>query len=209
MSSADLGASSVVAAAVAAIRAGEVVVLPTDTVYGLVGTAYWAAGRDAVYGLKGRDSGKPSALMVASLAVLFECVPELRGRPERMASTLLPGRYTLVLPNPARRFAWLCGDEPTTIGVRMPELTGTAETVLAVAAAVVATSANVPGGPEPRTVSEIPEALRAGAAVVIDGGELPGVPSTVIDLTERDPRVIREGSGDVDAALARLAALRA
>ncbi len=196
---------TVVARAIAAIRAGNVVVLPTDTVYGLAATACRIAGRDALYRLKGRDPGQPSALVTATVGLLFECVPELRGRAGQMAASLLPGPYTLVLPNPARRFAWLCGDDPTSIGVRVPELTGPAEAVLTGAGAVVATSANLPGGPEPRTVSDVPAALREGAAVVVDGGELPGIPSTVLDLTLPEPRVVREGAGDVDVALARLA----
>ena len=152
--------SSAVAAAVAAVEADEVVVLPTDTVYGLVATAYRPVGRDAVYRLKGRDYRQPSALMAASLEVLFECVPELLGRSGEMASALLPGPYTLVLPNPAGRLPWLCGDDPTSIGVRVPELVGPGGSVLTAVGAVVATSANLPGGPEPRSVEEVPEALR-------------------------------------------------
>lgn len=200
-------ADPAVAAAVAAIRAGEVVILPTDTVYGLAGIADRPAGRDALYRLKGRDAAQPSALVAASLDALFDRVPELRGRSGRAAAALLPGPYTLVLTNPARRFAWLCGDDPTAIGVRVPELAGPGREVLDAVAVVVATSANLPGGREPRTIGEIPQSLRDGAAVIVDGGELPGVPSTVLDLTERAPRVVREGAGDVDAALARLAEL--
>ena len=202
-----MSAGSAVAEAVAAIEAGQVVVLPTDTVYGLAATAYGLAGRDAVYRLKGRELHQPSALVAVSLEALFDCVPEFRGRSGKMAAALLPGPYTLLLANPAQRFAWLCGDAATSIGVRVPELTGPGRQVLDAVAAVVATSANLPGGPEPRTVAEIPERLRDGVAVVVDGGELPGVPSTVLDLTERVPRVVREGAGDVAAALARLAEL--
>ena len=202
-----MSARSVVGDAVAAIKAGEVVILPTDTVYGLAATAYRSAGRDAVYALKGRDRRQPTALMTASLDALFDCVPEFRDRSRRLAAALLPGPYTLVLTNPARRFAWLCGDDPTSIGVRVPKLAGPGRDVLDAVAAVVATSANLPGGPEPRTFGEIPQSLRDGAAVVVDGGELPGIPSTVLDLTGRVPRVVREGAGDVDAALARLGEL--
>ena len=200
-------ASSPVDAAVAAIRSGEVVILPTDTVYGLAATAYGPAGRDALYRLKGREPGQPTALMAATVELLFECVPELRGRAGRVVTTLLPGPYTLILSNPARRFAWLCGDDPTSIGVRVPALAGVGGELLAAIGAVVATSANLPGGPEPRTVGDIPRSLRDGAAAVVDAGELPGVPSTVLDLTGYEPRVVREGAGDVDAALARLAEL--
>ena len=181
--------------------------LPTDTVYGLVATAYRPAGRDAVYRLKGRDSGQPSALMAASLQVLLECVPEFRGRSEQVVSALLPGPYTLVLANPGARFAWLCGGNPDSIGIRVPELAGPGGDVLAAVGAVVATSANAPGGPEPRTAESVPETLRTGAAVVVDGGELPGVPSTVLDLTGAEPRVVRAGGGDIAVALDRLSAL--
>ena len=137
-------------AAVAA-SAPTVVVLPTDTVYGLVATAYRPPVATPSTGSRDATTGQPSALMAASLEVLFECVPELRGRSGEMAAALLPGPYTLVLPNPAGRFPWLCGDDPTSIGVRVPELAGPGGSVLEAVGAVVATSANLPGGPEPRT----------------------------------------------------------
>ena len=138
---------------------------------------------------------------------MLESLPELRGRLERMIATLLPGPYTLVVPNTARRFAWLCGNDPGSIGIRVPVLFGPVEAVLSAAGPVVATSANLPGGSEPRRVGDIPNVLRDGVAVVVDGGELPGIPSTVLDLTRPQPRVVRAGAGDVDGAIARLAAL--
>jgi L-threonylcarbamoyladenylate synthase len=191
--------------AVAAIRAGRVVVLPTDTVYGLVADAYRPAGRDALYALKGRDASQPSALVAASVELLLASVPEL---PAALVRALLPGPFTLILPNPAKRFAWLCGEEPTTIGVRVPALSGAAKTVLDQVGAVVATSANLPGGEEPRRLADVPGALRSGSAAAVDGGELPGIPSTVLDLTGAEPRVVRHGAGDVAAALSMVAALR-
>ena len=192
--------------AVAAIRAGEVVVLPTDTVYGLAATALDPAGRDALYRLKGRAEAQPTALVAASVDVLVAHLPELAGRSERILRTLLPGPFTLVLANPARRFAWLCGATPEAIGVRVPGVAGAAKHVLDAVEAVVATSANLPGGREPRRLEEVPAELRRGAAAVVDGGELPGVPSTVLDLTGLEPRVLREGAGSVAAALAAVAA---
>jgi L-threonylcarbamoyladenylate synthase len=197
----------VVEEAVAAIRAGGVIVLPTDTVYGLAATADRAAATEALYRLKGRRPEQPTALVASTLDVLFDCVPELRGRAGRMAGALLPGPYTLVLPNSARRFAWLCGDNPAVIGVRVLDPDGPAAEVLGAVGAVVATSANHPGEREPRTVAEVSETLRRGVAAVVDGGELPGIPSTVLDLTGSEPRVLREGAGDVAEALDRLAAL--
>ena len=191
--------------AVAAIRAGGVVVLPTDTVYGLVADARSVSGRDALYALKGRDVRQPSALVAASVDVLLGAVPEL---PESIVRALLPGAFTLLLPNPAERFPWLCGSDPAKIGVRVPALTGPGRDVLDEVGAVVATSANLPGGAEPRRLDDVPESLRAAVAAVVDGGDLPGIPSTILDLIGQELRVVRAGAGDAAAALATVMALR-
>jgi len=189
----------VIDAVVQAIRAGRPVILPTDTVYGLAADAFDEEAVRALYRLKGRGENQPTALLAASADVVYEAVPELRGR------VLLRGGYTLILPNPARRLPWLTGDRPETIGVRIPELTGEAQAVLDQVGALAATSANLPGGPDPRRLEDVPEALRVGSAAAIDGGELPGTPSTVIDLTGLDPVVIRAGAAPFDEALALLA----
>jgi L-threonylcarbamoyladenylate synthase len=183
-----------------AIRAGNAAIIPTDTVYGLVATPYRSDPVSRLYKLKGRPESQPCALMSASLELLFECVPELRGRSGRIAVELLPGPYTLILGNPARRFRWLCGTTPEKIGVRVPVLPRESQAVLDRVGAVAATSANLAGGPEPRSLADIPEELLARCPA-LDGGELPGTPSTVIDFTGPEPVVIREGAGDVDKAL--------
>ena len=187
--------------AVVAIRDGRLAIVPTDTVYGLATTPY---DEDAVRGLylaKGRVEQQPTALVVSDIELLRECLPELGGAAERVARALLPGPYTLILPNPARRFPWLTGSRPETLGVRIPGLTGPARDVLDRAGALVATSANLPGGPDPHTLDDVPEQLRAAAAAMVDGGELPGTPSTVIDLTGDEPVVLREGAVPADQAL--------
>ena len=194
--------------AVAAIRAGGVVVLPTDTVYGLAATACEPAARDALYRLKGRDEGQPTALVAATLDVLFECLPELDERSRRIVRALMPGPFTLIVPNAARRFAWLCGSNPLALGVRVPALTGPGREVLDRVGAVAATSANLPGGDEPCRLEDVPAALRAGAAAIVDGGELPGQPSTVLDFTSSEPRVVRAGAGNAAAAIALVSRLR-
>jgi len=186
--------------AVEAIRAGRPVILPTDTVYGLCTTASSAQAVEALYRLKGRPGTQPTAILAGDLDALFEAVPELRAS-ERILRALLPGPYTLVLPNPARRFPWLNGRRTDAIGVRVPELCGDAAAVVRRVGAVVATSANLAGGPEPRTLEDVPAELRAAAAAELDGGELPGVSSTVIDFTGAEPRVLREGAGAVERAL--------
>jgi L-threonylcarbamoyladenylate synthase len=192
---------------VAVIRGGQPVVLPTDTVYGLCADAYHQVPVRRLYRLKGRDELQPTALVAADVDVLLDAVPELRGRAGVIARALLPGPYTLILPNPARRFRWLTGNRPQTIGVRVPEVSGDPAAVLERVGAVAATSANRPGEPDPCAVDEIPEELRTSCAAVLDIGPLPGTPSTVLDLTGPEPVVVREGAVPAAEALERLRTL--
>lgn len=192
-------------AAIAALRAGKPVVMPFDTVYGLAADPSREESARSLYRLKGRERAQPTALVAASLDHLLELVPELRGRTAALAERLLPGPLTLVVPNPARRFAWVTGGNPEAIGVRVPALEGPGAEVLAQVGAVIATSANAPGEQDPRRIDDVSAHLREGAAAVVDGGELPGTPSTVIDLTRTEPQVLREGALPAGEALARLA----
>jgi L-threonylcarbamoyladenylate synthase len=191
---------------VRAIRGGALAVLPTDTVYGLVCTAFLEQSAVDLYRLKGRNEIQPTAFVAASVDVLLECIPELRGRPAIVARTLFPGPFTLVMPNPARRFSWLSKSRPETIGVRVPALVGAAAEIVDRLGAIVATSANLPGGPDPCRLDQVPAQIRAGVAAALDGGELPGTPSTVIDVTGSEPAILRAGAGDSEAALARIVA---
>jgi L-threonylcarbamoyladenylate synthase len=193
--------------AVGALRAGKPVILPTDTVYGLCANPYREEPVRRAYRLKGRDEQQPSALVASDVDMLLECVPELRSRVGPMLRALLPGPLTLVVPNPGRRYRWLTGSNADAIGVRVPELPAPAAAVLARTGAVMATSANLPGGSDPARLEDVPEELLAGCAAVVDGGELPGVPSTVLDLTGEEPKVLREGAVPGEEALARLVSL--
>ncbi len=184
--------------AVAAIRSGRPVVLPTDTVYGLCAEPTEAAAAELAR-LKGRDARQPTALLAPSVESLLEAIPEL---PEALLRALLPGAYTLILPNPARRFPWLAGD---TIGVRVPRLPSETAPILGATGPVLATSANVHGGPDPRSLEDVPEQIRGACGAVVDAGELPGTPSTVLDLTGDEPRVLREGAVPAAEALAATA----
>ncbi len=199
--------ASLVDEAVEAIRAGRPVVLPTDTVYGLCATPYRAAPVEELRRLKGKDEQRPISLLASDLETLFECVPELRGRAAPLSRALLPGPLTLVLPNPAHRFRWLSGTAPDTIGVRVPELRGAAKEILERTGAVAATSANLTSGADPRRLDEVPEEIRSAVAVVVDGGELPGTPSTVVDLTGPEPLILREGAVPAAEVLERLGQL--
>jgi L-threonylcarbamoyladenylate synthase len=199
---------SEVAEAVAAIREGHVVVIPTDTVYGLACTPYRPEPVRALAELKRRPSDRPIALVAASVDRLVECIPELRGREEALARRLLPGPYTLVVPNPGGRFPWLAGNRPDAIGVRVPAASGPAAAVLQQVGAIAATSANRHGEPDPRRLEDVPAEVLAGVAAAVDAGELPGTPSTVLDLTGVEPRVLREGAVPAGEALARVASSR-
>jgi L-threonylcarbamoyladenylate synthase len=191
----------VIEEAVAGIRAGEPVVLPTDTVYGLCADPFQEDPVRRLYRLKGRKDLQPTAIVAGDEAALLDAIPELRGRP------LLRGPFTLILPNPLRRLPWLTGGRPETIGVRLPDVSGEVAEVLRQVGAVAATSANLPGGQDPRTVEDIPRELREGCAAIVDAGPLPGTPSTVIDLTGAEPVVVREGAVAAHEALRRVSAV--
>lgn len=188
------------------IEAGKLVVIPTDTVYGLACTPHSAGPVHALSVLKGRATGQPIALVVPSAESLLACVPEVRGRAAELVKALLPGPYTLVLPNPLRRYPWLTGDRPDTIGVRVPDVDGLAAEILDATGPIAATSANRHGEKDPRRLQDVPQEILSAVAAAIDGGELPGTPSTVLDLTGTEPVVLREGAVPAHEALARVAA---
>jgi release factor glutamine methyltransferase len=162
--------------AVAALRTGKAVILPTDTVYGLCALP---AHEEVLYELKGRDRSKPIALLAADVGGLSVDTDR------RLLERYLPGPYTLVVDD----------SELGRVGVRVPNLPPEAEEVVRAVGVVAATSANLSGGPDPRRVDDIPEGIRAACGAIVDVGELPGVPSTVVDLTGSEPRVLRQGAG--------------
>ena len=184
---------------VSAVERGELVVIPTDTVYGLACRPDHEDAVRALSTLKRRSTEQPIALVAASAEMLAELIPELP------AQLLLRGAFTLVVSNPAQRLPWLAGGRADTIGVRIPDVEGLAADFLARVGVVAATSANLHGGPDPRRLEDVPEEILDGVAAVLDGGELPGTPSTVLDLTGPEPRVLREGAVPAAEALTRIA----
>lgn len=185
---------------IAALAAGRPALFPTDTVYGLVSLPSEEAVA-ALYALKGRRPEQPTALLAASADQLVRAIPELD------AGRLVHGPYTLVLPNPGRRYPWLTGTRPDAIGLRLPDLSPAATAVLEAVGCVAATSANDPGGADPFMLDDVPTRLRE-ACPALDEGPLRGVPSTVVDLTGPEPRVLREGAVPSAVALAAVAGAR-
>jgi len=193
-----------VEAAIEALRVGRLAVIPTDTVYGLAADGASEDAARALYAAKGRGAAQPTALLFASVELVLERLPEIPARTAAVVRAVLPGPLTLVLPNPGRRFGWLNEARPEAIGVRVPDVAGPAKKVLDALGVLVATSANLPGGADPRRLADVPAEIRAATAALVDGGELGGAPSTVVDVTGAEPVVLREGALPGAEALARI-----
>jgi L-threonylcarbamoyladenylate synthase len=180
------------------LAGGGVAVFPTDTVYGLGCDPGRPAAVERLYELKGRPPDRPSAVMFFALEAALLALPEL-GSSERAAVTaLLPGPVTLLLANRRRRFPLACRPDPSTVGLRVPLLPGSLAALAAVRGPVLQSSANLSGERDARRLAEVPGSVLAGAEVALDGGELPGVASTVVDLRgyEQSGRfsVVRSGA---------------
>ena len=179
------------------ISVGGVAIFPADTVYALGTEPDSREGVERLYRLKGRVPDKPSAVMFFQLESALAALPELGPRTREAVERLLPGGFTLLLPNPARRYPLACGPDPERLGIRVPGLGGKLAPLAAMRWPVLQSSANLSGGADSRRVEDVDARLRSGADLVLDGGELPGTPSTVLDLSgyEADGswRVVREG----------------
>ena len=185
-----------------------VAVFPADTVYGLACEPESKEGVRRLHALKRRRPGQPAAVLFFQPSLALAALPE-RGRRTRDALLALPpGPVTLLLPNPAARFPLACGPESSVLGLRVPALTPALAALGAVRWPVLQSSANRTGEPEARRLEDVDAGIRAGADLLLDGGELPGVASTIVDLTryedERDWTVVREGALAADAITARL-----
>jgi tRNA threonylcarbamoyl adenosine modification protein (Sua5/YciO/YrdC/YwlC family) len=186
------------------LRDGAVAIVPTDTVYGVAAAAYRRPACDLLYRLKHRPPDQPTAIMLGSVENLLQNVlPELMGRAGVLCGRAFPGPWTLVLPNPGRRFAYLCGASPDRIGVRVPDLHPDVAALADAVGGLGTTSANLRGERAPSTVAAVPAELRRESAFEIDLGPLPGTPSAVVDVTGHEPVVVREGPR-LDELLERL-----
>ncbi len=183
-----------------------VAVIPTDTVYGLACNPESAKAIQRVYELKQRPPLMPAAVMHFALEPALESFTELGARTQVALGALLPGPVTLLLANPNRRFPLACDPAGTgsgLLGLRVPVFSGPLGVLGTVSLPAAQSSANLSGSPAPRHLRDVPTELRQGADLVLDGGELPGVASTVIDLSQYEQqgawRVVREGPLDSSA----------
>ena len=187
------------------ISVGGVAIFPADTVYGLATEPDSREGVERLYRLKGRPPDKPAAVMFFQLETALAALSELGERTRAALERLLPGALTLVLPNPARRYPLACGPEPERLGLRVPRLDGELAPLSEVGWPVLQSSANRAGEPDARRVADIDARVRAGVDLVLDAGELPGTPSTVVDLSSYDDTgdwsVIREGAMPLEAVV--------
>jgi L-threonylcarbamoyladenylate synthase len=198
------GAHAARSALQSCIARGGVAVFPADGLYGLACDPLDAGAIARIHRLKGRDDGKPSAVMYFSPLAMRELVAGLGPRTAAAVSALLPGPVTLVVANPDHRYPFACREDRERLGVRL--LAGPLGGVMC---PVFQTSANLSGAPAPARFEDVPDAIVAGADLAIDGGELTGLPSTVVDVAsiEEDGgwTILRHGAlspGDLNSALA-------
>lgn len=177
----------------ACVLRGGVAVFPADGLYGLACDPADAGAIARIHAIKGRDDGKPSAVMFFSPLAMRELISTVGPRTRAAFAALLPGPVTLVVDNPAGLYPLACREDPARLGVRL--LDGP---LAGAAAAIFQTSANRSGEPAPSRFEDIDPTVIAGADIALDGGELTGLPSTVIDVTAIEsgetPRVLREGA---------------
>jgi L-threonylcarbamoyladenylate synthase len=190
------------------IAVGGIVVFPADTVYGLACEPDSKEAVQRLYMLKRRHPDKPAAVMFFALDLALAALPELGPRTAGALRALLPGAVTLLLPNPAGRFPLACGADTGVLGLRVPAWPPALAALVGVRWPVLQTSANAAGEPDARRLTEVPEYMRMHTDLVLDGGELPGTPSTVVDVRtyEDDGRwsVAREGAISVAELSTRL-----
>ena len=164
------------------IAVGGVAVFPADTVYGLACEPDTREAVERLYALKGRRPDKPAAVMFFDPEMAFAALPELEPRTRSLLERLLPGGITALLPNPLRRYPLACTSDPHTLGLRVPALGPEIGALADMRWPVMQSSANRTGGIDAHRLDEVPEEIRRGADLVLDGGELAGTPSTVVDL---------------------------
>jgi L-threonylcarbamoyladenylate synthase len=197
------GSTAAIAALERTVQSGGVVIFPADGLYGLACDPLNEEAIRRIHAIKGRDDGKPSAVMYFSPLILRELISDLGSRASAAAAALLPGPVTLVIANPGHRYPLACRQDPAQLGIRLID-----GPLAGASCPIFQTSANRSGDPAPASFADIPAEIIQAADLAIDGGVLTGRPSTVIDITAIDDTggwsVLRQGGLDRAAAEALL-----
>jgi L-threonylcarbamoyladenylate synthase len=192
----------------ACVLGGGVALFPADGLYGLACDPTRAEAIERIHRIKGRDDGKPAAVMYFSPLAMREVVAALGPRTRDALGAMLPGPVTLVVANPERLYPLACREDPERLGLRL-----IGGPLAGAVAPIFQTSANRSGEPAPSRYAEVDPGIIAAVDLAIDGGELTGMPSTVIDVTAiedgGEPVILREGALSSQEALRRLEPLRA
>lgn len=185
-------ADAALAAAESVLAEGGLVVIPTDTVYGVASRPDVRGATDRIFEAKGRPRDLTLPVLVAGTADAGQ-IAEMDDRALALAHEFWPGGLTLILPRTDESARWDLGAEKETIGVRVPAH-GLAIALLSVTGPLAATSANRSGEETPPTCDGVQEALGDSVSVYLCGGPALGqTPSTILDLTSDEPRVLRSG----------------
>jgi tRNA threonylcarbamoyl adenosine modification protein (Sua5/YciO/YrdC/YwlC family) len=193
-------------AAAAAVRNGELVVLPTDTVYGIGADAFIPEAVTRLLGAKGRGRDMPPPVLVGSVSAATALIEDLEDIGRHMIEEFWPGGLTLVC-RVSRTLSWDLGDTMGTVAIRMP-MHPLALDLLRETGPLAVSSANISGSPAAVTADEAEEQLGDSVAVILDGGPATGgVASTIVDVTGMMPRLLRAGAVSVEklAAVALVA----
>jgi tRNA threonylcarbamoyl adenosine modification protein (Sua5/YciO/YrdC/YwlC family) len=193
-------------AAAAAVRNGELVVLPTDTVYGIGADAFTPEAVTRLLGAKGRGRDMPPPVLVGSVSAATALIEDLEDIGRHMIEEFWPGGLTLVC-RVSRTLSWDLGDTMGTVAIRMP-MHPLALDLLRETGPLAVSSANISGSPAAVTADEAEEQLGDSVAVILDGGPATGgVASTIVDVTGMMPRLLRAGAVSVEklAAVALVA----
>ncbi|MGW1837271.1 L-threonylcarbamoyladenylate synthase [Streptomyces sp. BBFR2] len=179
--------------AASAVRRGELVVLPTDTVYGIGADAFSAEAVGDLLEAKGRGRGMPSPVLIGSPNTLHGLVTDFSEQAWELVDAFWPGGLTLVATHQPS-LTWDLGETRGTVAVRMP-LHPVAIELLTEFGPMAVSSANLTGHPSPQDCDAAQEMLGDSVSVYLDGGPTPAaVPSSIVDVTGRVPVLLREGS---------------
>jgi len=181
------------AAAVTAVLNGELVVLPTDTVYGLGADAFSPGAVRRLLAAKGRGRDMPPPVLVGTVRAATALVEDMGPDGQRLIDEFWPGGLTIVC-RAARSLSWDLGDTKGTVAIRMPEDT-VALDLLRETGPMAVSSANLSGSESAMTAAEARDQLGEAVSVYLDGGKVSGgVASTIVDLTGPQPRLLRRGA---------------